>query len=151
MTRSEIALLLGAIAGRDQRTIGEADVLAWHEDLGDLDFEQARAAVSRHFRETEARIMPAHIRRHVRVIRDENRRAAEVREIPSRFEDDDDRNDRIRRNIAQIRADLAEMAARLSVPDEPQPQEITRSDEIRLRALDRARAERQNPRIQEAS
>jgi hypothetical protein len=150
MNRSETALLLGAIAGRDRRIVGDADVLAWHEDVGDLGFEEARAAVSRHFRESTEYLMPAHIRRHVRVIRDENRRAAEIRELPSRFEDDDDRNARIQRNIAQIRADLAEMAARMSIPDEPQPEELTRSDEIRLRALDRARAERQ-ARTDEAS
>lgn len=141
MTRSEIALLLGAIAGRDQRTIGDADVLAWHEDLGDLDFQDARAAVSRHFRETDARIMPAHIRRHVKVIRSERREAAEVRELPSRFESDDERDERIRRNVTKIRELLADMAARHSVPDvgiEP----ADPSEEIRAKAIARAQAER---------
>jgi hypothetical protein len=143
MTRSEIALLLGAIAGRDQRTIGDADVLAWHEDLGDLDFQDARAAVSRHFRETAARIMPAHIRHHVRIIRSERRETAEIRELPSRFETDDERDDRIRRNVAKIRALLADMAERHSVPDVGIETPADPSEEIRAKAIARAQAERQ--------
>jgi hypothetical protein len=145
MNRSEIALLLGAVAARDRRTIGEADVLAWFEDLGDLGFEEARAAVSRHFRESTDYLMPAHIRQHVKVIRTETRKAAEVRELPSRFETDDERNARIRRNVTEIRRLLADMARRHSVPDvgiedrgEPDPH-----DEIREKAIQRARAERQ--------
>lgn len=143
MTRSEIALLLGAIAGRDQRTIGEADVLAWHEDLGDLEFADARAAVSRHFRESEARIMPAHIRRHVKVIRSERRERAEIRELPSRFETDDERNARIHANVAEIRTLLTEMVNRHSVPDDDQG-DPDPSAEIRVKAIQRARSQRRD-------
>jgi hypothetical protein len=143
MTRSEIALLLGAVAARDQRTIGDADVLAWHEDLGDLDFADARAAVSRHYRENDKRIMPAHIRHHVRIIRSERRSQAEVRELPSRFETDGERDERIRRNVAKIRTLLADMAARHSVPDVGIEDTADPSDEIRAKAITRARTERQ--------
>lgn len=143
MNRSEIALLLGAVAARDRRTIGETDVLAWHEDLGDLGFDEARAAVSRHFRESTDYLMPAHIRQHVKVIRAEQRKAAEVRELPSRFETDDERDERIRRNVAKIRELLADMAARHSVPDVGIDTPADPSEEIRAKAIARAQAERQ--------
>jgi hypothetical protein len=144
MNRSEIALLLGAVAARDRRTIGEADVLAWHEDLGDLGFDEARAAVSRHFRDTTEYLMPAHIRHHVKVIRAENRKAAEVRELPSRFETDDERDERIRRNVAKIRKLLAGLAERHSVPDVGIETDPDPSEENRAKAIARARAERQD-------
>jgi hypothetical protein len=148
MNRSETALLLGSIAARDQRTVGETDVLAWHEDLGDLPFDDARSAVSRHFRETTERIMPAHIRRQVRIIRDERRASTEVAALPpGRFEDDPERTERIARNIAKIQVLLADIAAKRSIPDlgieQAQP---TQSELIRAKALDRARAEKRTRR-----
>lgn len=51
MNRNEIVALLGLIAARDRRTVGEADVQVWGEDLDDVAFEDARAAVRVHFRE----------------------------------------------------------------------------------------------------
>lgn len=144
MNRSETALLLGAIAARDQRTVGETDVLAWHEDLGDLPFEDARAAVSRHFRDSTDRIMPAHIRRQVRIIRDERRASSEVAALPpGRFEDDPDRDERIRRNLDRMRELLNDLAAKRSIPDLGIEQAApTQSELIRAKALDRARAEK---------
>ncbi|BAL85486.1 hypothetical protein AMIS_2660 [Actinoplanes missouriensis 431] len=150
MTRSEIALLLGAIAGRDQRTIGDADVLAWHEDLGDLDFADARAAVSRHFRESTDRIMPAHIRRLTRIIRDERRASTTVRALPpGKLEDDPDRDARIARNRNRVREILAEYVVARSVPGADEPP-LTGSDLIRQRALDRSRAEKRSSRREAA-
>jgi hypothetical protein len=147
MNRSEIALLLGSIAARDQRTVGETDVLAWHEDLADLDFADARAAVSRHFRDSTDRIMPAHIRRQCRIIRDERRASREVRELPpGRFEDDPDRDDRIARNVEKIRALLADIVAKREVPDAGITPERSKSDAIHARAVDRARAEKRSRR-----
>lgn len=71
MNRDEIIDLLSLIAARDRRTVGNADVLAWSEDVGDLTFADAQAAVSRHFQESRDWIMPADVRRHVRAIRTE--------------------------------------------------------------------------------
>jgi hypothetical protein len=142
VNRSETALLLGAIAARDQRTVGETDVLAWHEDLEDLDFADCRAAVTRHFRDSTERIMPAHIRRHVRAIRDARRASQVVAELPpGRFEDDPDRAARISRNAGQVRRLVDDLAAKRAIPDLDAP-EPGPSDVIRARALDRARAER---------
>lgn len=148
MNRSETALLLGSIAARDQRTIGETDVLAWHEDLGDLPFEDTRAAVSRHFRESTDRIMPAHIRRQVRIIRDERRASAEVAALPpGRFEDDPDRDERIRRNAEKIRELLADIVAKKSIPDVGiEGAAPTQSELIHAKAVDRARAEKRSRR-----
>lgn len=116
MNKSEVAVLLGLAAARDQRTVGETDVLAWHEDVGDLDFADAREALRRHYRESTDRIMPAHVRRLTRLVRDEQRRLAgqhEVRALPSRFEDDITRNLRVREGVAQCRDVLAAVMARL--------------------------------------
>lgn len=62
LTKSEIALLLALCASFDQRTIGEADVEAWHEILGeDLSFTDARTRVLAHYRVSNERIMPSDI------------------------------------------------------------------------------------------
>lgn len=142
MTRSEIALLLGAIAGRDQRTIGESDVLAWHEDLADLDFADARDAVRRHFRESTDRIMPAHVRHLVKVIRSERRDQHEIRALPSRYEPDVSRSIRMERGTSQVHEILAQINARLAAQRGPTKTAATPSDEIRQRALERAAAEK---------
>jgi hypothetical protein len=63
MTPGDVARVLAAAAGRDNRTIGDSDVLAWHQDIGDLNFGDALEAVSLHYRETTDRLMPAHVRR----------------------------------------------------------------------------------------
>jgi hypothetical protein len=118
MNRVEVALLLTAAAARDLRTIGEADVLAWFEDIGDLDYQDCRAALRLHYRDSTERIMPAHVRRLVRQVRDERRRLEgqhEVRALPSRFEDDDTRGMRIRDGVQQCRDVLTEVMARLEV------------------------------------
>lgn len=121
MNHSEVAKLLALAAGRDQRTVGETDVLAWHEDVGDLDFVEAREALRRHFRDSTDRLMPAHIRAGVRVIREERRRLAAkapARELPSRFEADEERDARLRKGVARVRAAIAPILAKWSMPRE---------------------------------
>lgn len=124
MTKAEVALLLTAASGRDQRTIGDADVLAWHEDLADLDYELAREALRRHYRESTDRIMPAHVRRLARTIREE-RRGRELpsaaRALPSRFENDFERNVRVQSGIAKCRDVLGPIMARLAAMREAKP------------------------------
>jgi hypothetical protein len=121
MNRSEIAQLLGLAAARDRRTVGTADVAAWLEDVGDLGFDDARAAVSRHFRTSTDWLMPAHIRQQVKAIRAERRETErhEIRALPSRFEDDDDRAVRVQAGLAQcsdiLRPLMEELARRRAV------------------------------------
>lgn len=75
MTPPEAALVLTKCCAYDQRTIGEADVIAWHEVLGDLRLVDCLAAVAAWYRDHRERIMPADIRRGVKVIRDGRLRA----------------------------------------------------------------------------
>jgi hypothetical protein len=71
MKHSEISLLFGVMAAYDRRTTGEADVRAWHDVIGDLDFTDAVQAVKAHYRESSAWVMPADVRARVKKIREE--------------------------------------------------------------------------------
>lgn len=72
MTPEQMIDLLSLIAARDRRTIGKADVAVWMEDIGDLDFNDARRAVADHFREEpDTWLMAGHVRRRVQAIRAE--------------------------------------------------------------------------------
>lgn len=66
MTRDEIALVLTKCASYDRRTIGRADVLAWHEAIGDLPLEPALRAVAVHHGESTEWCRPGHLRRIIR-------------------------------------------------------------------------------------
>lgn len=76
MNLSETAELIATMAAYDQRTIGEADVIAWQTVLTDAPFQDCREAVLRYYAEHTDRIMPAHVRRIVRDIRREREAAA---------------------------------------------------------------------------
>jgi hypothetical protein len=71
MTPEEVIDLLTTCAAFDRRTVGEADVVAWHSAVGDLDFPDAREAVVRHYRNTRDWIMPADVRKLVKEIREQ--------------------------------------------------------------------------------
>lgn len=106
MTPAEVAKVLAKAAAFDQRTVGEADVMAWHEILNRLEFGDALEAVTRHYTETRERLMPADVIRHARAVRDERTRAertAAPRALPSRYEDDEERNLRIKEGVSQCR------------------------------------------------
>lgn len=79
MTLDETVDLLSVAAAYDLRKLGESDSIAWHAAVGDLGYEDSRAAVVAHYREETERIMPAHVRRRVLEIR--NRRLQDT-EIP---------------------------------------------------------------------
>lgn len=61
MTPAQTAKVLAAAAAFDQRTVGTADVAAWHSALGELDYEDARDAITRHYRTSAERVMPVHV------------------------------------------------------------------------------------------
>lgn len=103
MTPAEVARVLAKASAFDQRTVGQADVLAWHEVLGDLAFADAMAAVSKHYADRTERIMPAHIRSLVVAARNARPDPHEVRALPGRFEDDIERAGRVRAGVAQVR------------------------------------------------
>lgn len=55
----------------DKREATDADIKAWLAAVGDLDFEDARMAIVGHYRDTDAWLMPVHVRRRVAQIRAE--------------------------------------------------------------------------------
>lgn len=74
MTKSETAVLLAYCAAYDQRTIGDADVLAWHEALEspwvpNIGLDEAQEAVVAHYRETSQRINVADVLKRVKTDR----------------------------------------------------------------------------------
>lgn len=75
MTLAETADLLSIAAGIDQRTIGEADVRAWHMVLDDIPFDAAAAALRDHYRTETRRVLPADIIRRVKPPADYDRYA----------------------------------------------------------------------------
>jgi hypothetical protein len=108
MTPGDTTRVLSKAAAFDQRTIGAADVAAWHEAIGDLDVNDALAAVTRHYQHTDQRIMPAHLRRLVAEIERERRRAtreaAERRALEAeRAERSGDRTAEIEAFVRQVR------------------------------------------------
>ena len=119
MTPAEVARVLAKASAFDQRTIGEADVAAWYEIVARVDLVDALIAVTRHYTETSARIMPADLLRHAKVAREDRRRrevgrhAAPPLALPSRYEPDMIRDIQIERGAAQCREVLGPIMARL--------------------------------------
>lgn len=71
MNYEDVGKLLAKLAAFDQRTVGEADVLAWHEVLGRYELGDCLAAVTEWYRDESRRAMPADIRSLTIRIRDE--------------------------------------------------------------------------------
>lgn len=130
MTPGEMARVLAKCAAYDQRTIGDADVAAWHEAVGDLGYDDALAAVTRHYRTSRDRMWPADLREQVVAIRNARHQDEphEIRALPSRFEADQIRDQRIRDNVRRL-------AAGMTVPDDP-------PDDPHAAAINRAKRER---------
>ncbi len=63
MNLQETGTLLAKTAAYDNRTIGQGNVLAWHEALGDLHLNDCLQAVTLHHRSSAEYLMPVHIRR----------------------------------------------------------------------------------------
>lgn len=84
--------LLASAAIYDNRTVGDADILAWMRAIGDLPYADADAAVAAHYGETTDRLMPAHVRTRVKSARRERldrvvmpAPGAELTEEPGRY------------------------------------------------------------------
>ncbi|MEV4417255.1 hypothetical protein [Catellatospora sp. NPDC049609] len=121
--------VLAKAAAFDQRTLGEADVLAWFEAVGHLDYELALDAVVRHYRTSRQRMWPADLVDGVRAIRAERESHRHpVLRAPSRFEADVARDARVKAGIGQV----------MKAVGLPRPVDV---DDVHRRALERARAE----------
>jgi hypothetical protein len=91
VTPEDIIDVLAKAAAFDNRTVGKADVLAWHEVIGDLDRDDALAAVARFYGAvTERRIMPGDVRTLAGEIQRERRRRPEDVVAPGCYEPDED-------------------------------------------------------------
>lgn len=77
MTPDQAAELLTVACAYDSRRPDRARAIAWADALGDLDADDCVNAIRQHYRVSTEWVMPAHIRRLVRVIR-EDRRAGSV-------------------------------------------------------------------------
>lgn len=71
MNLSETAHALALVQAFDQRTVGDADVVAWQSLLPDATLADTEEAIRRHYAERTERIMPAHVRHLVRDIHGE--------------------------------------------------------------------------------
>jgi hypothetical protein len=101
--------LLVFIARLDNRRVDDATVVAWQSILGELDLPDCVAAARQHFGESDAYLMPVHIRRGAfEIDRDRRRRAREAnaaRALEAQMSDPTryDRSDEVRALIAQLR------------------------------------------------
>lgn len=104
MTPDQTKAVLAKCAAYDQRTVGHTDVLAWHDAIGDLDYTDALTAVTRYYRDNRDRIYPADVRQQVLAIRNDRAQTQphEIRALPSRFEADAIRDQRVRENVARL-------------------------------------------------
>lgn len=113
MNLEETDRLLTLIQNVDKRKIDDATVLVWHEIIGDLPFADAVEAVTSHFRESTAYLMPAHIVAGAREIdrlriRAERERLAIEQAHPTDPRPLKDRSAEIQEFIANVRSGLPE-------------------------------------------
>lgn len=122
MTPDEVAVVLSKAALVDMRTIGEEEVMAWHEIVHRITLPDALTAVARHYGETRDRLMPSDLIRHARIVREERTRLEArhpVRELPGRFEADEERDERNKAAAKKIRREvIAPLVARMSMPEQ---------------------------------
>lgn len=135
MKPGDAARVLAKAAAFDQRTIGEADIAAWYEALADLDAADALAAVTRHYAESDKRLMPVHVRTHaldIRRDRQQREREAEQRHELTAYA-------ATGVGVRDRSAEVADMVAKLR-------QKLGPSDPTVLRRAEWVREERQRQR-----
>lgn len=92
MSKRDVAKLLAFVAAYDQRTVGTADVEAWHAVAAQARWEltYAQRAVIEHFTDSTDRLMPAHITRTLRERRERYARSYQHKPAASVFRDSED-------------------------------------------------------------
>lgn len=128
MTPAETAKVLAKLSAFDQRTIGEADVAAWHEVLSRFELPDCMEAVTMHYRESTQRAMPADIRKLAMGIRD-RRKALEAKQAIEPAPG---------KRSAEVEALVREVSEKLPKVEMP---EMT---DVQARAIARARRERRS-------
>lgn len=138
MNPIDIANVLAKAAAFDQRTVGQADILAWHEALHDLDAADALAAVTRHYATSEQRIMPVHVRRIATDLARERHRIAREEQERRELEAEAAAAVTVRDRSAEVADMLATLRDRLG-PSDPsvlRRQEWVREERLRQRTAD---------------
>lgn len=115
MNLSETARALALVQAFDQRTVGEADVIAWQSLLPDAALEDVEAAVRQHYAAETARIMPAHVLRAVGAVekaRNASKWAPGQHGVP-RDEAAPEVTSALRLSLSDLPAAVAELVARV--------------------------------------
>src|SRR5215469_5851592 len=123
MKKSETATLLAFCAAFDQRTIGDADVLAWTEALSspwvpNMGLEEAQAAVIEHYRGTSDRIAPADVLKRVK-----DTRAVAMSQLAPKAEGVPANSD-WRQALAELKAHVATHRRKPSGPESAREQVV---------------------------
>jgi hypothetical protein len=113
MTPEETATVLAKCAAVDRRTVGRADVLAWHEIIGHLDFGVGLEAVRRWYTHHRDWIMPSdvvelgnEIIRERRKAERERRALEAVQQAKAEYKAATDRTAEIAQFVASVRDGL---------------------------------------------
>jgi hypothetical protein len=124
MNLEEITAVLGKAAAIDNRTVGQANVLAWHEIIGHLDVRDALAAVTQHRIESpDVYLQPGHVLRIAEKLRaerqDRERRDEQHRELEAYAATAGpltDRSAELRAFVHQVRDALPESSTEVLAP-----------------------------------
>jgi hypothetical protein len=139
MTPGEMGRVLLKCSAVDGRELGEADTIVWYEIAGQVNYQDALAAVTRYYAENRARMYPSDLLAETKRIRQERERHEArhpVRDLPSRFEQDPQRDARggdSRRLARQIAALAASKSVERAMGELPP---------VHMQALLRARDEK---------
>lgn len=119
MNLQETTRVLAKAQAFDRRTIGEADIRAWHEALEDVDAVDALNAVTAHYRATADWLMPAHIRtlaaqaaRERHRLEREQLEATQTRTLAAEAQHTEDRSEQVQDLVASLRQQLPDGDAR---------------------------------------
>jgi hypothetical protein len=158
VTLDQVAALLKVLAAYDGRNVGESDLMVWGRQMADLDFQDAIEAVHQHYAETAEWAKPSHVRARAEKIRNARNVRPEVI-APGCYEPEPSERHRllaahegppalsgvvVQDGVAQCRDVLGAILDRLAAVHSDG--EVTESDRVRLRALERARSERKGRR-----
>lgn len=80
METREAFQLLTLASARDGRTVDAAVAAVWADDLAGVSLAEAAEAAKRHYRESSAWLMPAHVIEHVRAMNRKQFRALTMSE-----------------------------------------------------------------------
>jgi hypothetical protein len=118
MNRDQIRKLLAAAQARDNRKITHELVVAWEQDLGDIPYGLAEAALRWHYQHSHEWLMAAHIRANANHLEQAHRRALRRRrEAQAAQADLAARDSRpLRDRSPEIQALVRAVAAKLTTP-----------------------------------